>query len=305
VKRFLDKYLLLIAMVIGIGFYRPLSVLSPLTPFLLSAMLFITYTRVSWHDIRLTKFHYILLGIQYIGSAAVYLVLRPLNEILAQSAMICILAPTATSAPVVAGILGGSISAVAAYSMISNLLVAFIAPLFLSVVGHAGADVSFAVSFWYIFKKVMPVLVLPFVCALLLRKVSFNVYKKVQSAQIVSFYLWAVTITILIASVTRFVVEQNTGGYALEIFIGLASLIICLLQFFFGRKIGSAFGRAVAGGQSLGQKNTVLAIWLTQTYLHPLASLGPGLYVLWQNLVNSYQIWLKKRQEEKAASSSQ
>jgi len=97
-------------------------------------MLFITYTRVSWHDIRLTKFHYILLGIQYIGSAAVYLVLRPLNEILAQSAMICILAPTATSAPVVAGILGGSISAVAAYSMISNLLVAFIAPLFLSVV---------------------------------------------------------------------------------------------------------------------------------------------------------------------------
>jgi BASS family bile acid:Na+ symporter len=131
VKRFLDKYLLLIAMVIGIGFYRPLSVLSPLTPFLLSAMLFITYTRVSWHDIRLTKFHYILLGIQYIGSAAVYLVLRPLNEILAQSAMICVLAPTATSAPVVAGILGGSISAVAAYSMISNLLVAFIAPLFL------------------------------------------------------------------------------------------------------------------------------------------------------------------------------
>jgi len=67
----------------------------------------------------------------------------------------------------------------------------------------------------------MPVLVLPFVCALLLRKVSFNVYKKVQSAQIVSFYLWAVTITILIASVTRFVVEQNTGGYALEILLVL------------------------------------------------------------------------------------
>jgi BASS family bile acid:Na+ symporter len=302
VKRFLDKYLLLIAMVIGIGFYRPLSVLSPLTPFLLSAMLFITYTRVSWHDIRLTKFHYILLGIQYIGSAAVYLALRPLNEILAQSAMICVLAPTATSAPVVAGILGGSISAVAAYSMISNLLVAFIAPLFLSVVGKTGADVSFAASFWYIFKKVMPVIVLPFVCALLLRRVSFKTYKKVQSGQIVSFYLWAVTITILIASVTRFVVEQNTDGYTLEIFIALASLIICLLQFFFGRKIGSAFGRAIAGGQSLGQKNTVLAIWLAQTYLNPLASLGPGLYVLWQNLVNSYQIWLKKHREEKESS---
>lgn len=302
-KRFLEKYLLLIAMVIGVGLNRPISALSPLTPFLLSVMLFITYTRVVWLDIRLTKFHYILLGIQYLGSAGVYLALRPLNEILAQSAMICVLASTATSAPVVAGLLGGSISAVAAYAMISNLLLAFIAPLFLSAVGGTVNDVSFAFSFWYIFKKVMPVLVLPFVFALFIEKAAPKLYQKVQSAQIVSFYVWAVAITIVIASVTRFVVAQNNGTYTLEFIIAITSLIICILQFVLGRKIGAAFGRSVAGGQSLGQKNTILAIWLTQTYLHPLASLGPGLYVLWQNLVNSYQIWRKKQQEEKVLSS--
>ena len=34
----------------------------------------------------------------------------------------------------------------------------------------------------------------------------------------------------------------------------------------------------------LGQKNTVLAIWMAYTYLNPLSSVGPGSYVLWQNI---------------------
>ncbi|MEN6588139.1 MAG: transporter, partial [Proteiniphilum sp.] len=68
-QKYLEKYLLPVAMILGITFHRPLSVLSPVIPYLLSLMLFITYCRVSWSDIRLTKFHYILLAIQYLGSA--------------------------------------------------------------------------------------------------------------------------------------------------------------------------------------------------------------------------------------------
>ena len=110
-------------------------------------MLFITYCRVSWSDIKLTKFHYILLAIQYIGSALVYLILRQFNEVLAQASMICVLTATATSAPVVAGILGGSISVTAAFSIISNLSVAFIAPVFLSLIGESNEQISLASSF--------------------------------------------------------------------------------------------------------------------------------------------------------------
>ena len=33
-------------------------------------------------------------------------------------------------------------------------------------------------------------------------------------------------------------------------------------------------------GQALGQKNTVLAIWMAVTYLNPLSSVGPGSYCL-------------------------
>jgi BASS family bile acid:Na+ symporter len=290
-QKFLEKYLLPIAMVLGIAFHKQLSILSPILPFLIALMLFISYCRVSMSDIRLTKFHYILLAIQYLGSAAIYLLLRPINEILAQAAMICVLTSTATSAPVVAGLLGGSISVTAAYSIISNLSIALIGPVFLSFIGQTDKDISLTSSFWHIFISVIPILILPFIIALTVQKVAPIVHKKIQSAQIISFYIWAAALTIVIGNITQYIVLQADGNYTLEIIIASTSLVICLLQFYFGRKIGRKFGRTVAGGQGLGQKNTVLAIWLTQTYLNPLATLGPGAYVLWQNLVNSWQIW--------------
>lgn len=298
-QKFLEKYLLPIAMIIGIVFHNLLAILSPITPYLLSLMLFITYCRISWSDIRLTKFHYILLAIQYIGSALIYLAVRPFNETLAQAVMICVLAPTATSAPVVVSILGGNIASVAAFSMFSNLSVAFVAPLYLSLIGQTGSEVPFITSFWYIFRKVVPIIVLPFFVALFLKKASPDLHRKVRSAQIVSFYIWAAALTVVIGNVANFVIAQDDGKYTLEIVIGLISLAVCLLQFGTGRMIGSRFDRTIAGGQGLGQKNTILAIWLTQTYLNPVASLGPGLYVLWQNLVNSYQIWRKNKKTEK------
>lgn len=296
-QKFLEKYLLPIAMVLGIAFHRQLSVLSSFLPYLIAIMLFISYCRISLSDIKLTKFHYILLAIQYIGSAVIYLLLRPINEILAQAAMICVLTSTATSAPVVAGLLGGSISVTAAYSIISNLTVALIGPIFLSFIGHNYSSISLAESFWHIFKSVIPILILPFIIALTVHKIAPIVHRKIQSAQIISFYIWAAALTIVIGNITQYVILQDDGNYTLELIIAFTSLVICLLQFFFGRKIGKKFGRIVAGGQGLGQKNTVLAIWLTQTYLNPLATLGPGAYVLWQNLVNSWQIWRHIKQK--------
>ncbi|MDE7135573.1 MAG: transporter, partial [Muribaculaceae bacterium] len=60
--------------------------------------------------------------------------------------------------------------------------------------------------------------------------------------------------------------------------------------FYIGRKIGKKFGDTVSGGQSLGQKNTVLAVWLAMTYMNPTASIAPAAYIAWQNIVNSWQL---------------
>jgi len=288
-----------IAIVIGIVFYKQLAIFAPAIPYLLFIMLFITYSRVLLRDIRLTKFHYILLSIQYIGSILVYLLFFKFNTTLAQAAMICVLAPTAASAPVITGLLGGNISSIAAYSFISNLSIALLSPLFLAVIGDASTEsISFTASVFTILKKVFPVLLLPFILALSLEKISPKLHEKIRKAQILSFYLWAIALTIVISRVTMFISIQDSTSHTLEIVIAGTTLIICLFQFWLGRRIGSKFNRTVSGGQGLGQKNTVLAIWLTQSYLNPIASIGPGAYVLWQNIVNSYQLWRKNRTVE-------
>ena len=285
-----------IAMVVGVVFYKQLAVFAPLIPYFLFVMLFITYSRVLLRDIRLTKFHYILLSIQYVGSILVYLLFFKFNTTLAQAAMICVLAPTAASAPVITGILGGNISTIAAFSFISNLSIGLLSPLFLAAIGDSSIEsIAFIPSVLLIFKKVIPVLVVPFVLALVLEKVNPRLHSIVRSSQILSFYLWAIALTIVIGRVTMFISIQDSSSYLLEIIIASTTLVICLMQFWFGRRIGSKFNRTVSGGQALGQKNTILAIWLTQTYLNPVASIGPGAYVIWQNLVNSYQLWRKQR----------
>ena len=284
-------------MVIGITFHKQLVVLAPIIPYLLSVMLLITYSRIILRDIRLTKFHYILLGIQYGGSILVYLLFFKINTTLAHAAMICVLAPTAASAPIITGILGGNISTIAAYSFISNLSIALLSPLFLALIGDASVEtISFGSSVLIIFKKVFPVLLLPFILAVTISKVSPKLHSAIHKAQILSFYLWAVALTIVTSNVTKFIGIQDNASYKLKLAMAGIALIICVLQFWFGRKIGKKYNSTVAGGQGLGQKNTILAIWRTQTYLNPVATIGPGSYVLWQNIVNSYQLWRKERQ---------
>lgn len=72
-------------------------------------------------------------------------------------------------------------------------------------------------------------------------------------------------------------------------------LIVTIAQFAIGKAVGRPFGASISAGQALGQKNTVIGIWLTLTFLNPLAAVAPGAYVIWQNLVNAWQIWYKEK----------
>ncbi|MGE4587856.1 MAG: hypothetical protein AB7D05_10990, partial [Mangrovibacterium sp.] len=67
-------------------------------------------------------------------------------------------------------------------------------------------------------------------------------------------------------------------------------VLSCMLQFFLGHKLGVRYGEPVAGTQGLGQKNTVLMIWMSLTYLDPLSSIAPVAYVVCHNVVNALQL---------------
>ena len=91
---------------------------------------------------------------------------------------------------------------------------------------------------------------------------------------------------------------HSEADRGIEIALAAVALAICVVQFTTGRALGRKYGDAAAGGQSLGQKNTVLAVWISQSFLDPIASIAPTAYIVWQNLVNSYQIYRQGKREE-------
>lgn len=60
--------------------------------------------------------------------------------------------------------------------------------------------------------------------------------------------------------------------------------------------LGSFDNQKVSAGQALGQKNTIFAIWIAIVYISPTVAIAPGSYLLWQNLVNAYQMWYREKQ---------
>lgn len=290
----LKPYMMPVAITIGAIFYRFFNELSFVTPYLIFVMLFLTYCKMKMTEIRLAPLHAWMIIIQLLGSVILYLLIRPFNELLAQATMMCVLAPTATAAPVITGMLQGDAASVTAYSLLSNLSVAVVAPVIFSFVGSY-QSMPFFDSLLAISQKVVFLLITPVLAAFVLGRVNARLTSKLGEYAGLSFYLWSFALCVVSGRTVSFILEQSGSNHMIEVMIAIAAFLICVIQFLLGRKIGSKYDNTIAGGQGLGQKNTILAIWMAQTYLNPIASLGPGAYVLWQNTVNSYQIWRKRK----------
>lgn len=268
--------------------------MSFLTPYLIFVMLFLTYCTLHLKQMRLSRLHFWLILIQIFGSMIVYLVLSPFNITLAQGAMICVLAPTGTAAPVITGMLKGNVGSLTAYSLLSNMCVALAAPVLFSMVGSY-QSLPFFESFLAISQRVFVLLFLPFALAMVMQKMVPVTTSKIASFSGVSFYLWSLALCVVTGRTVVFILKQNGNSHLTEILVAAGALVVCAGQFLIGRGIGRHYDDTVAGGQGLGQKNTILAIWMAQMYLNPISSIGPGAYVLWQNIINSYQVWQHRK----------
>ena len=286
-----------LAMLTGALSYRLVGYISFLTPYLIFTMLLLTFCKLSPREMRLHPLHKWLLLIQLVGCVVVYGLVYLYDPVVAQGALICVLAPTATSAAVITGMLGGSVAFLTNYVLLCNIGVAIMAPVLFSFMGSQ-SEMPFFESFLFICRQVGPLLILPLVFAWSLRAFLPKLHARILSVHKLSFYLWAVALTIVTGSTVKFLVEQKDPDYTVEIGLAVVSLVICVGQFLLGRRLGKRYGDPVSSGQGLGQKNTILAIWMAQVYLNPIASIAPAAYVLWQNSINSYQLWLKGRKNE-------
>lgn len=284
------SYVLPFALLLGLIFHSYIAALSALVPFLIFIMLFFTYSSIQIRNMRVSFFDLWLVLFQLIASIGFYFLIRPFNETIAQGVLVTILTPTATSAVVIAVMLGANLTTMGVYTLVSNLAVAFVAPLYFSLIG-TGADIPFGEFFMLIFAKISPLLILPFLLAVSIKQFLPIVNKRILKFQFISFYLWAMALTIVIARVIDFIIGQKNIDIAFIIWASVISLIICIVQFSLGKFIGKRYGDKAAGGQALGQKNTILSIWMAQAFFNPLSSLVPAFYVVLQNTYNSYQLW--------------
>ena len=286
------------AMVVGALFCRQVTALEAwsgqmITPTLIFLMLFVTFCRVKPRQMKPSMLHLWLLLIQAVACVGVYVALHPFDPVVAQGAMICVLAPVAMAAVVIAGMLGADVATMATYSLLCNMAVAVYAPV---VISFTGTGVC---SFTEILARIAPLLIMPFAAAQFCRFVFPKGAQWIGDHGQISFYMWLLSLVVIIGRTTAFIIDLHDASLRTELWLAVAALVLCLAQFKVGRMLGRRYGDAVAGGQSLGQKNTVLAVWMAQSFLDPIASIAPTAYIVWQNFVNSYQIYKKDREAAK------
>lgn len=286
----IQTILMPLAMVVGALLRNPLASVEEasghlLTPLLIAAMLFVTFCKIDIRNMRLHWSHLVMLLVQFVGSVAVYYIVEPLLGItVAQGAMICVMAPIAMAAVVIGNMLGANVTTMVTYSLVCNLVTALLIPPMLHTFGSGSC--SFAV----IIARVAPTLIAPFAVAQLCRWLLPRVAAWFASHSIVSFYLWLVSLILVMGRTTLFIINADASLYV-EIELAAVALILCLVQFGLGRMLGRYTGDVVATTQSMGQKNTIFAVWLSLNFLDPIASIAPTAYIVWQNLLNSYQIF--------------
>ena len=350
-KSVFDSNALWLSMLIGAVFYPWLLPLKPILPWLIFFMLFFTFCKVNPLDLRLHKWHWVVLTVQIVFSLGAYALAYWLtgSRFMAQGLMLCFIMPTATAAPIIAGKMGGSIQNLTTFTLLSNFATSIIVPLVFPLVNPL-AEKAFWPAFTLILSHIAPLLLGPFFSAWALR-LGFNAYYRRKSlsasetrglsakrsvsvsglsaeggpktfelpkglAQI-PFYLWVCSIVVLTATVTQTVVDNYQSQMTNMFILLAASFVACLIQFGLGKLIGyylpapskgrdyqdvlvnpAAAPKTMAGvssitaGQAFGQKNTSLGVWMAQTYLLPMATLGAAAYIIWQNLFNSVQLFI-------------
>ena len=281
-------------------FFAP--VCDAIMPMFMFLILFVTFCKVDFRALRPVGWHWwVLLFNLVFVLACMGLVLGFRLEgqalVLMEAILMCIIAPGATAAAVVTQKLGGSLEETTTHTFMSNFMTALLVPIFFPMI-EKSAHMSFLSAFATILYGVSIVLLLPMLLAYIVKHTAalHRFHQWVISVKDLSYYLWACSLLIVTGTTVKNIVHAEASVWLLT---GIATLglVICVIQFAVGKYIGHYFGRMIEAGQAMGQKNTAFAIWMAYTYLNPLSSVGPGCYILWQNIINSVEIWQKRKEE--------
>lgn len=308
VVRFLKNWMLPISIALGIVIYfvfAKIPVLAPVCewfvpisgPILPSCMfliLFVVFCKVDFRKLRPVKWHFwvalqqVVFVLIIIGLILVFrLTGEPL--VLLEAILACVVGPCAAASSVITAKLGGSLEEMTTYTFISNFITALLIPICFPLI-EKGEHGTFFSAFFGILYQVCIVLVAPMAAAFVVKHCFRRLHQRIIGIKDLSFYLWGGSLVMVAGTTMRNIMHANTSLTFIGV-IAVLGLMLCIAQFATGRFIGHYFDAVVESGQALGQKNTPFAIWAATAYLNPLSTVGPGCYVLWQNLINSFELW--------------
>lgn len=304
-SRVLNDWMLPAALVLGVGLYLAYHFLPELHaagpwlhPFVsvgqrvgIALLLFFQFVKISPHDLKFSRWHAWALALQTGCFLALALLIRPMapgvGRMLLECAMLCLVCPTASAAGVITDRLGGNLAATVSYLVMINVAGTFLIPLVIPLVNP-----SESLGFWtyvgHIAIRVFPILILPGLVAWLIRYTCPRLQRRLMRWASCAFYIWGVCLTMAMILATRALVLSGLGWAAVAGIVAVSALC-CAFQFAAGRRIGDQ-----TAGQALGQKNTGFLIWLGYSYLTPVTSVAGGLYAIWQNLYNSWELYRKE-----------
>ena len=308
---FLKKWTLPSGLIIGATVYLLFSRSAPLQPIgdavgpllvkllpvLIFVMLYITFCKIQTGDLRPRAWHFILQAIRILLSGLLVLAIlhttNPMTKLVLEGAFVCVICPTAAAAPVITERLGGSIASLTIYTSLANVVTSIIIPLFFPMV-EKSTEITFLTAFNLILRRITFVLIIPLCLAMLTRKFLPNVATRIKETKNLAFYIWGFNLSIIMGLTIRNILSTQIYGTVLALLL-LLPLVISILLFSIGKAVGYRYGDSISAGQALGQKNTVVGIWLTIAFLNPIASIAPCAYVVWQNLINAWQLWYKQK----------
>lgn len=298
----IKSYILPIAIVLGLLLHEYCAAFSVAVPYLIFSILLLTFSAVDVRKLKFSPMFFWILLFQIVVSISLYALLKACgaNPVIAEGVMMAALCPVASSVAVVSTMLGADRKTVTSFTIIGNLVISVVAPAYFTLIG-VQPELTFMASFLSILRRVGLVIGLPFFVALALQLWLPKVNGFLSRYKGLSFYLWSIALLFTIGQTIDFIFLHGEGHWNIILWLGLAALLFCIVQFGLGKWIGSRYGDIIAGGQLLGQKNTAMGIWMANNYLHPLTSVILAFYAILQNLFNSWQIWYYEKKKRALA----
>lgn len=257
-------------------------------------MLFFAFLNIDFHSRILTRLHFKILFFNILIPLALFGLLYPFNHLLAISAFVVAVAPTAAGAPVITDFLKADVAFVTVSVILTSPVIAVLLPFILPPL--LGSEAKFS-----ILDLIAPIFSLVFI-PLIISQFIKSFFRKLHGAllklKFLAFYLFIGNVFIACGKAAHFIKNDETAGMTTIGLIAGLSAGICLFQFLFGQYLGRA-QFSIEGSMALGRKNTMFSIWLALTFINPIAALAPIFYILYQNLYNARQIYRQERVEVK------